>query len=89
MQSKCCACAGDHEAGELEEHMAGCLHSRGSAAQASVHHPILASLPQPQEADLCWLLTASGASCTLQSYPKISPKIYPQTLPEPLLGPHP
>ena len=60
MQSMCCACTGDHKAGELEEHMAGCLHSWGGAAQASLHHPVLAPLPQSQEAHLCWLLTASG-----------------------------
>lgn len=55
-----CPCTGDHKAGELEQHMAGCIHSRGSAAQASLNYPVLASLPEPQEAHLCWLLTASG-----------------------------
>lgn len=62
MQSGVCAHAGDHQAGEYEQHMAGCLHSRGGAAQASLYHTVLAPLPQPQEAHLGWFLKASGRS---------------------------
>lgn len=61
-QSGRCAHAGDHAAGKHEEHMAGCLHSRGCAAQASLHHPVLAPLPQPQEAHLGWFFKAPGRS---------------------------
>ena len=52
-------CAGDNEAGESEGYLAGGLHCRRGASQASGNSPVLAQIPQPQEAHQCWLLPPS------------------------------
>ena len=72
MQARCeqqVVCVGDHAAGEPDQHLAGCLHGRSRAAQAGVHHTVLAPLPQPQEAHLSGVLPPPGAAPMLPGPP--------------------
>ena len=56
-----CWCAvGDHAASECQRHLAGDLHCREGAAKTCGRYPVLAQVPEPQEAHLRRLLATAG-----------------------------